>query len=578
MKKNTKPHQKGRRTLTEETRYQDKPWLKQYEPGVPETVMYENVCITGFLERSAKNFPNNTALTFQGYHLTYQKLDEMVNRFAACLSDFGINKGDSVSILLPNIIPCVIAYYAILKIGGIAVMNNPLYSDRELEHQFKDSESKVLVTLDLLGNRMIDLRAKTQIKQIVYTSIGDYLPFPKNLLFPFVGKKKKMAADVKSAPDVYKWKAMLAKYPPNPPKAELSFDDVAMYQYTGGTTGVSKGVMLTHANLSRQVQQVSKWFPTFGMGQEIMLGALPFFHVFGMTTAMNLPIYCGWGNVLVPKPQPEQLIEAISKFKPTFAPLVPTMYIGMLNHPSIKDVDLSSIKGCFSGSAPLPVEVIKAFEEKTGAVIVEGFGLTETSPVTHVNPFNPAKRKVGSIGVPIPDTLCRITSLHDPNIDMPVGESGELLIKGPQVMKGYRNMPEETANVLTDDGWLRTGDIAQMDKDGYFFIVDRKKDMIISGGYNVYPREIDEVFFEHPKVREACTVGIPHPHRGEAAKVFVVLKPGETATQEELMAYCQTKLAKYKWPTEIEFKEDLPKTNVGKILRRSLKDNGVKTQ
>lgn len=557
--------------MSTEVRYQDKPWLSVYEKNVPEHVNYETVCMPEYLERSVQKFPNNNALTFQGYRMNYRELNEAVNRFAACLHDFGVRKGGSVAILLPNIIPCVISYYAILKIGAIAVMNNPLYSDRELEHQFLDSEAKVLITLDLLGNRMIDLRPKTLIKQIVYTSIGDYLPFPKNLLFPFVAKKNKMAADVKAAPDVYKWKAVLAKYPPAPPKVSLSFDDVAMYQYTGGTTGVSKGVMLTHANLSKQVQQIRAWFPTFSEGAEIMLGALPFFHVFGMSTAMNLPIYCGWGNVLVPKPQPDQLIEAISKFKPTFAPLVPTMYIGILNHPDIKKVDLTSIKGCFSGSAPMPVEVIKSFEEKTGAIIVEGFGLTETTPVTHVNPFNPAKRKVGSIGVPIPDTLCRIASLDDPNQDMPVGESGELLIKGPQVMKGYRNMPEETANVLTPDGWLRTGDIAMMDKDGYFYIVDRKKDLIISGGYNVYPREIDEVFFEHPKVLEACTVGIPHPTRGEAAKVFVVLKPGETVSQEELMKYCQSKLAKYKWPIAIEFRDNLPKTNVGKILRRNLK-------
>jgi long-chain acyl-CoA synthetase len=278
----------------------------------------------------------------------------------------------------------------------------------------------------------------------------------------------------------------------------------------------------------------------------------------------------GWGDVLVPKPQPEQLLESIRKFKPTFAPLVPTMYIGMLNHPDINKTDLTSIKGCFSGSAPLPVEVIKAFEEKTGAVIVEGYGLTETSPVTHINPFAGGKRKVGSIGLPISDTLCRIVDLETGNTDVPVGESGEVLIKGPQVMKGYRNMPDETAATITDK-WLHTGDIGKMDDEGYFFIVDRKKDMIISGGYNVYPRDIEEVFFENPKIQEVCAIGIPHPHRGEAVKVFVVLKEGETATQEELLEYCKTKLAKYKLPTEIEFRIELPKTNVGKILRKDLR-------
>ncbi|QTA81379.1 Long-chain-fatty-acid--CoA ligase [Desulfonema limicola] len=557
--------------MDREIKYEDKPWLGNYEAYVKENLNYEEICLPRFLDRSVEKFPDKTALIFQGCKITYKQAGDMVDRFAACLIDFGIQKGDSVAILLPNVIPCVICYFAILKIGGIAVMNNPLYSDRELEHQFNDSGSKALITLDLLGNRMIDLRAKTRIKQIIYTSIGDYLPFPKNLLFPFVGKKKKLAAGVKNAQDVYKWKDMIKKYPPVILDIELNFDDTAMFQYTGGTTGVSKGVMLTHANLSKQVQQLAGWFPAFKSGEEIMLGALPFFHVFGLSTAMNFAVYMGWGNVLVPKPQPDPLIEAISKYKPTFAPLVPTMYIGLINHPDIKNADLSSIKGCFSGSAPLPLEVIKEFETKTGSTIVEGYGLTETTPVTHINPFNKEKRKIGSIGLPVSDTLCRIVSIEDGKTDLPVGEPGELLVKGPQVMKGYWNKPEDTAETITSDRWLHTGDIATMDKDGFFYIVDRKKDLIISGGYNVYPRDVDEVFFEHPKVQEACSVGVPHPSRGEAVKVFVVLKEGEKAESEELMEYCRGKLAKYKWPVEIEFRSDLPKTNVGKILRKDLR-------
>jgi long-chain acyl-CoA synthetase len=548
--------------------YLAKPWLKHYEEGVPEFVQYENICLPDCLKRSAKAFPDKMALTFQGYQVSFAKLNDMVDRFAACLTEFGVKKGDSVAILLPNVIPCVAAYYAILRIGAITVMNNPLYSDRELEHQFNDSESKVLVTLDLLGNRMIDLRPKTQIKQIVYTSIGDYLPFPKNLLFPLVGKKKGLAADVKPADHLYTWKALMARFAPSPPPVALAFEDVAMYQYTGGTTGVSKGVMLTHGNLSKQTQHISAWFPAFG-SDEIMLGALPFFHVFGLSTAMNLAIFKGWGNILVPKPQPPQLLEAIGKFKPTFAPLVPTMYIGMLEHPDITKTDLTSIKGCFSGSAPLPMEVISEFEKKTGAVIVEGFGMTESCPVTHINPFK-GDRKIGSVGIPISDTESRIVDLSDGVTDVPVGETGELLVKGPQVMKDYWNRPDATAETLTD-GWLHTGDIAKMDEDGYFYIVDRKKDMIISGGFNVYPRDIEEVFFEHPKVMEATAIGIPHPKRGEAVKVFVVLKEGQTATAEELMKYCEDKLAKYKWPTDIEFRKELPKTNVGKVLKKDLR-------
>ena len=553
-----------------ETRYMEKPWLKSYEKGVPEFLKYEEICMPDILDRTAKQFPDKTALIFQGFTQNFKELKDMVDRFATCLADFGVKKGDAVAILLPNVIPCVAAYFAILKVGGVAVMNNPLYSDPELEHQFNDSGSKVLVTLDLLGNRMIDLRPKTKIKQIVYTSIGDYLPFPKSLLFPLVGKKKKLAADVKPAPDVFKWKDCIAKYGSKPPAVKVGFTDVAMYQYTGGTTGVSKGVMLTHANLSKQCQQLKAWFPTFEKGSEIMLGALPYFHVFGVETTMNYSIFMGFAQILVPKPQPEPLLEAIQKFRPTFTPLVPTMYIGMLNHPNLKKTDMSCIKGAFSGSAPLPVEVIHDFEKLTGAVIVEGFGMTETTPVTHINPFADGARKVGSVGVPISDTECRIVDLEDGVTDMPVGERGELIVKGPQIMLGYKGKPEETAQTLRD-GWIYTGDIATMDEDGYFFIVDRKKDMVISGGFNVYPRDIDEVFYLHPKVQEACSIGIPHPVRGESVKVFVVLKEGETATQEELIEYCKTRLASYKLPTEIEFRKELPKTNVGKILRKQLR-------
>lgn len=553
----------------------DRPWLKHYHPRVSGDLTFESKCLPEFLHRSSEQFPGKMALNFQGYELSFQELHEMVDRFATCLHKFGIGKGDAVALLLPNVIPCVAAYYAILSIGAVAVMNNPLYSDRELEHQFSDSGAKVLITLDLLGDRMIDLRPKTQIKQIIYTSIGDYLPFPKNLLFPLVAKKKKLAAKVKPANDLYRWKPLLAQTQPAPPTIELSFEDVAMYQYTGGTTGVSKGVMLTHANLSRQVQLLAAWFPGFG-SDEIMLGALPFFHVFGMTTAMNLAIYFGWGDVLVPKPQAPQLLEAITKYKTSFAPLVPTMYIGILQHPDIEKADLTSIKGCFSGSAPLPVEVIKEFESRTGATIVEGYGLTESCPVTHINPFGEgSQRKVGSIGVPISNTYCKVVDLNDGTTAMPLGESGELLVRGPQVMKGYLNRAEATAATLTD-GWLHTGDIATMDDEGYFYIVDRKKDMIISGGYNIYPRDIEEIYFEHPKVLEATAIGVPHAKRGEAVKVFIVLKESETATEQEMIAYCEGKLAKYKWPTEIEFRGELPKTNVGKVLKKELRAEELK--
>jgi len=556
--------------LSDQSVYLKKNWLSSYEQGIKENIEFNDVLVPQYLEESTKSFPDNPALIFQGYTLTFTELSEMVARFAAALKNFGIQKGDSVAILLPNVIPCVVAYYATLKIGGIVVLNNPLYSDRELEHQFTDSDSKFLITLDLLANRMVKLREKTNIRTIVYTSIGDYLPFVKRLLFPLVAKKKGLAADVTPAKDLYKFKDVIAKNAPDYTQTDIGIDDVAMYQYTGGTTGVSKGVMLTHKNLSYQIQQLESWFPGFDKGAEVMLGALPIFHVFGMSVSMNFAIRMGWSNVLVPKPQPEPLLEAISKFKVTFAPLVPTMYIGMLDHPDMAHTDLTSVKGCFSGSAPLPIDIINDFQEKTGSIIVEGFGLTESTPVTHVNPFN-GKRKQGSIGIPIPNTECKIVDIEDITKEMPLGKPGELLMRGPQIMKGYLGKPDETEKTMTEDGFLRTGDVATMDEDGYFYIVDRIKDMILSGGFNVYPRDIDEVLFEHPKILEACAIGIPHPKRGEAVKAFVIMKEGQEMTAKEVIDYCETKLAKYKLPVEIEFRQELPKSNVGKVLRKDLR-------
>ena len=560
--------------MSEAVRYEDVPWKAHYETGVPLQLSYNDISLPEFLEQAATRFSNHTALIFEGYRVSYAQLRSMVNRLSGALSDFGIKKGDRVAILLPNVIPCVVGYYAILKLGGIAVMNNPLYTDHELEYQFNDSGAKALITLDLLAKRMIALRPKTGIEHIIYTTLGDYLPAVKRLFFPLVAKIKKLATKVPVAPHVHRWKTILAEAHSMPPEVSILQTDVAMYQYTGGTTGISKGVILTHGNLSKQTQQIAAWFPKLKKGEEIMLGALPFFHVFGLTTAMNLSIALGWTNILVPKPHPDALIKAINNYRPTFAPLVPTMYIGILNHPDVQRANLKSIKGCFSGSAPLPREVIYEFEKKTGAVIVEGYGLTESSPVTHVNPFSGGQRKVGSIGVPVPDTLCRVVDIEDSTKIVPCGEPGELLVKGPQVMQGYWNRPKETALTLTD-GWLHTGDIAYMDEDGYFYIVDRKKDMIISGGYNVYPRDIEEILFDHPAILEAAAVGFPDTKLGEITKVFVVLKKGESITEKELIAFCRERLAKYKVPATIEFRKELPKSNVGKILKKELREDAL---
>ncbi|SMC87298.1 long-chain acyl-CoA synthetase [Desulfocicer vacuolatum DSM 3385] len=550
--------------------YGQKKWLDFYEPEVVETLNYKHLIMPEFLDNTVAEFPGNIALIFQGYKMTYAELHEAVGRFAAALKQLGIKKGDSVAILLPNVIPCVVAYHAALKLGAVVVMNNPLYSDRELTHQFNDSNSKVLITLDLLAHRMVKLRKKTTVQKIVYTSIGDYLPFAKRLLFPLVAKKRGLVADVKPAKDLFKFKDLLSRHEPDHTMADIGFEDTAMYQYTGGTTGVSKGVVLTHANLSCQVQQLEAWFPHFQRGKEVILGALPFFHVFGMSTSMNFAIYMGLGNILVPKPRPDALLETITRFKPTFAPLVPTMYIGILNHPDLARSDLTSLKGCFSGSAPLPMDVINQFQDCTGSIIVEGYGLTETTPVTHVNPFH-GKRKPGSIGLPITDVECRIVDMEKGDIDLPPGESGELLIRGPQVMKEYLNRPDETRKVLTADGWLHTGDVARMDDEGYFYIVDRIKDVVLSGGYNVYPREIEEVLYRHPDVVDAGCVGIPHETRGESIKAFLVLKKGAHLTPKEVIDFCKGKLATYKLPVAVEIREELPKSTVGKILKKDLK-------
>lgn len=556
--------------MNNESYYKSKPWLSLYQDGVPDHIEYENITISGYLENAVRLYPGNPALNFMGYAMNYRETGDMVLRFASFLHESGIRKGDRVALVLPNVIPCVVAYYAILRLGAVVVMNNPLYTDTELLHQFMDSGSRIVVTLDLLANRIIDLRDKCSVEKIVVTSIGDYLPFPKNILFPLVAHRKKLAALVKNAPSVYRWKDVIRESGTEVPDVSLSMEDLAALQYTGGTTGISKAAMLSHGNLSRQVQQIRAWFPGFDMGNEIMLGALPYFHVFGMSSSMNLAIMMAWNEILVPKPQPEPLLESIKKFRPTFAPLVPTMYIGMINDPAISKVDMSCLKGCFSGSAPLPVEVIHSFQDKAGSLIVEGFGMTETSPVTHINPFVEGRTKPGSIGLPIPDTECLIVNIETGEAVKP-GEAGELLIRGPQVMSGYWNRSDETSRAFTD-GWLHTGDIARMDKEGYFYIVDRLKDMIITGGLNVYPREIDEVLYTHPAVQDACAVGVPHPVRGEVVKVFVVLKKGFTATDRELIDYCADKIARFKLPSELEFRDTLPRSAVGKILRRELRE------
>ncbi len=546
----------------------EKIWLKSYASGVPESIGIVQIPLPEALSKTAGRFPGNAALQFQGTTISYARLDEMVSRFAAALRGLGVKPGEKVALLLPNLIQTVVATYGAWRAGAVAVMNNPLYTDRELEHQFNDSGSQYLVSLDVLVPRMIDLREKTGIKKIVSCHIRDYLPFPKKQLFPFVMKQMHLKTPV--AKEVYEFTDLLKKYGPlaDPPK--LNWDETAVLMYTGGTTGVSKGVQLTHGNLSSNCQQGISWFPQFEDGKEVVIGALPFFHSFGLTTVMNAGIFHGYSIALIPKPEPKSILDAIDTYKATYIPAVPTLYNGMINFPDLKKYSLKSLRACFSGGAPMPLDTIKNFEGLTGAQICEGYGLTESSPVTHINPYG-GVTKPGTIGLPIPNTDAKLVDVDDYTKEVTEkGQPGELCLKGPQIMKGYINRPDETEATLKD-GWLLTGDIAVVDEEGYFSIVDRKKDMIISGGFNIYPRDVDEVLFAHPKIMEACVIGVPDAHSGERIKAFVVLKKGETATAEEIIEYCRENLTRYKIPKYVEFVDDLPKSAVGKILRKELR-------
>lgn len=546
----------------------EKIWLKSYSKSVPAEINFDRITLPEALAKTASRFPNNAALLFQGTSISFKQLDEMVSRFASGLVSLGVKPGDKVALLLPNLVQTVVAIYGSLRAGAIVALNNPLYTDRELEHQFNDSGSTLLVSLDVLVPRMINLRQKTGIKKIVSCHIRDYLPFPLKQLFPFV--KKGMHLKTPAAPDVYEFTDLIKNHPAIAQPHKANWEDTAFLLYTGGTTGVSKGVQLTQGNLSSNVQQCRSWFKEFEDGTEIVVGCLPFFHSFGMTTAMNMGIFFGWGDVLIPKPEPKSILEAISKYKATYLPAVPTLYNGMINFPDLKKYNISSLKGCFSGGAPLPMDTIRQFEALTGSQICEGYGLTETSPVVTINPYG-GTTKLGTIGLPIPNTEAKLVNVDDYSVEITAsGEAGELCMKGPQIMKGYINRPEENEITLRD-GWLLTGDIAVFDEDGFFSIVDRKKDMIISGGFNIYPRDVDEVLFAHPKVLEACAIGVPDAYSGERIKAYVVLKEDETATALEIIEYCKENLVKYKVPKYVEFVTELPKSAVGKILRKELK-------
>lgn len=547
----------------------EKMWLKFYDQGVPAEIDPPEEPVFVHLQHTAREFPRMIATDFFGARLTYAQLTRQVDCFAAALSELGIKPGDRVGIMLPNCPQTIIAYYGLLRIGAVAVLTNPMYVEREMTHQFLDAGVRLLVGLDHLFPRMEKVWKKTGIERLVITGIRDYLPLPLKLLYPLKAWRQGLNLQVPYGELVHRFKDLVKPASTSAPRFQPHMDQAAVLQYTGGTGGVPKGVMLSHRNLVANVRQLASWLPALKRGQERFLCVLPFFHAFGMTVAMNFPVYVGGSMTLLPRFELEDFLKTTVRARPTIVPLVPTVFSALVNHPGIDNHNLSSINYCVSGSAPLPVETMKRFEELTGSVILEGYGLTEASPVTHVNPAM-GKRKPGSIGIPLPSTEARIMDLETGSQEKQVGQIGELVVRGPQVMKGYWNLEDEDTGTLRQ-GWLYTGDIAHIDEDGYAYIVDRKKDIIIAGGYNIYPREVDEVLYEHPKITDAVTIGIPDPYRGETVKVFVVTRPGEVLTQEEVIAHCRERLAAYKVPRLVEFRRDLPKTMVGKVLRKELR-------
>ncbi len=546
------------------------PWLNSYPPGVPEHVEVPSINLARLLEDAAREYPHAPALHFEGRTTSYAELADRSWRFAGALAKLGVTKGTRVGLILPNCPQAVVALFGALRLGAVVVQNNPLYTERELEHQLGDAVVEVVVCLDLVYERVKAVRDRLGIREVIVTSVLDELPALKRTLAPYTRRGREASAGIGREEPVRRWRELLRQTERAPEAAVDPAVDLALLQYTGGTTGVAKGVMLSHANLTANVEQVRAWFPDADPGHEIMMAVLPFFHVYGLTVCLLLGIRLRAALVLLPRFDLSQVLAAIDRYRPTLFPGVPTIYVAVNNAVAKGGHDLSSIKACLSGAAPLPMEVAERFERFSGGRLVEGYGLSESSPVATANPLY-GKRKAGTIGLPLPDTLARVADTADPSRTLAVGGAGELAIRGPQVMLGYWNRPDESAQVLRD-GWLLTGDIAVMDEEGYFSIVDRKKDLIIAGGYNIYPREVEEVLYEHPKVQEVCVAGVPDPYRGETVKAYVVLRQGEQATGEELRDFAKEKLAAYKVPRVVEFRDELPKTMVGKVLRRALID------
>ncbi|RJX39997.1 long-chain fatty acid--CoA ligase [Paenibacillus pinisoli] len=560
-----------------------RPWLNHYPKEVPASLTYPECSIAQFLTDAARRFPAHEAVYFMGKSVSYRELQASATRLAKELAVRGIAKGDRIAIMLPNCPQAVIAYYAVLFAGAVVVQTNPLYVERELEHQLKDSGASAIITLDLFYDRVARVRGEIteegpvpKLQHIIVTSLKDGLPFPKNLLYPIKQRKEGFRSIIPYGKrGVIAYRSLLKGTAPNVSLPEPGKgDELAALQYTGGTTGTPKGVMLTHANFVANTLQTSAWCYKAEDGKEKFLAALPLFHVFGLTVVMNMAVLKAGTLILLPRFETETVLKTISDREPTIFPGAPTMYVALINHPHASKFDLSSVNVCISGSAALPLEVQEQFEALSGGRLIEGYGLTEATPVTHANPIW-GNRKIGTIGIPFPDTDAAVMDPVSGKL-LPPGQLGELIIRGPQVMKGYWNRPKETEDAL-HNGWLRTGDLATMDEDGYFTIMDRIKDVIIASGFNIYPREVEEVLFEHPAVREAAVIGVKDGYRGETVKAYIVLKEGWQVSRGQLDRWCRERLAAFKVPQYYAFRETLPKTMVGKVLRRKLAEEDVES-
>ena len=531
----------------------ERPWLKSYPSRVPPTLTYRDILVQQLLAEAAEHYPDLPAVRFYQAHLTYRQLWDQARRCGSLFAELGVQPGDRIALMLPNCPQYVIAYYGTLLAGAIVVQINPLYTPRELEHLLNNAGAETIVVADALYPVAQAVVGRTPLKRVLVTHLR---------------------GEATLGPEAQAFEPLVAAAPPSPPEVTVVPGDVAVLQFTGGTTGVSKGAMLTHQNLVANVAQCVAFTPDApAPGEGRFLTVIPLFHVYGMTVCMNLSIATGGELILLPRFDLKEVMETIKAVQPTHFPGVPTMYVAVNGFPDAESYGLSSIKYLNSGAAPMPAEVMAAYEARFGGKILEGYGLSEASPVTHGH--SPLMvRKAGTVGVPLPDTDCEIVDLDRGTRVLPTGEPGEIRIRGPQIMRGYWRMPDETAIALRD-GWLYTGDIGIMDADGYFSIVDRKKDMIIASGFNVYPRDVEEVLYEHPSIKECCVAGVPDAYRGETVKAFVVVRPGASPDADALTAFCQERLAAYKVPKVFEFREALPKSTVGKILRRVLVESSL---